>query len=526
MADAARIEVARERVLAALTVLLAERHGCGDERFWRILLGPWVLLWVPSVAERVARVRAALDAGAVSEGDRTFPRSQLPPVDTASAVAAMKDADRFCARIDACTLAVLEGRSLPAAPEGTAWSAAAVPFRRAVLSAALDAVQATRGGRCVRHRASYLPPDVAGRLARSTRGALLPLGLPAFVLTAAPCEPAERELLGTCDLGDDDLGRVLAALLPLDLPAVFLEAFDRLAAFVDRYGGRPPRAILSANAWYFDEPFKLWAAQCAAAGTQLLGVQHGGNYGIDAVLPGQDHETAVTDRYYSWGWSGATSRADVQPMPPVKLVGRTAEPASARHDGVLYVCTVYAQGLVAFPKAAAQFDDYLDRHRRFASALAPEIAEVLRVRPHAEDSGWGVADRWRALLPGVEIESWSAPFPASVARCRLLVIDHLSTTFAEAIALDRPVVLHWSPVNAPVGQRAAETIQAFRDARILFDDPAEAAAETAVAYADVEAWWAAPARRAAVAAFRDRFASVGPDALSRWRAEVGERAGA
>ena len=166
--------------------------------------------------------------------------------------------------------------------------------------------------------------------------------------------------------------------------------------------------------------------------------------------------------------------------------------------------------------------DHFDARR--AEIMAPGYKEDAArnefITPFFEALGWDVAQRVAEAHPGLLIEQWETPFAASLASCRLFVCDHLSTTFAEALALEKPTVLFWDHADTRVRAEAAATFDELRAAGILFDEPRDAAAAVEAAYPDVASWWAAPARVAAVARFRERYARTDPNALDLWAREL------
>jgi len=77
----------------------------------------------------------------------------------------------------------------------------------------------------------------------------------------------------------------------------------------------------------------------------------------------------------------------------------------------------------------------------------------------------------------------------SLENCRLYVCDHLSTTFAEALAANKPTVLFCNPETNRLRLDAQPYFDLLRNSGILFDTPETAASAVAAVYGDVEAWW-------------------------------------
>jgi putative transferase (TIGR04331 family) len=123
-------------------------------------------------------------------------------------------------------------------------------------------------------------------------------------------------------------------------------------------------------------------------------------------------------------------------------------------------------------------------------------------------------------IPEIQIELWEEPFQKSLENCRLYVCDHLSTTFAEALAANKPTVLFCNPQTNKLRPEAQPYFDLLRGCGILCDTPEAAASIVASVYDDVETWWGTPERQAAVRLFCARFARTSPDAISLWSNEL------
>jgi putative transferase (TIGR04331 family) len=525
------------RLFAVLGRALAELHReRWEERTTRLLLGPWAFSYLSAQIDRWERLALAArsHSGLVAWG--IDPGLDSVPADTLDAVERLKgDVANLECMTPMMRALGIDVRPLPAArpplPSDTPPLPAGEPsiaiaavtrpprsFARRAAEAVMRMALATRGGPVVALRGAHFAPAVQIAMMRASRLAIAPLPDSGAVPRAA-VDSAQRARLAPLDFGTTGLERHLSSAIVHDLPVCFLEGYAGLRAAAAQIGPFP-KAVLSANAWHYDEPFKLWAASAAGERTVLLGVQHGGNYGIDACSPSEEHETAVTDVFYTWGWTGETTRAKTVPMPAPKLVGREAWTPDPARRGILLVTTSTPRYSLQLDRGPEGFERTLDRQRRFVLALSDARFAELRVRPHREDSGWGIAERLTAARPGVTIETWQVPFDASLAAARLFVCDHLSTTFAEALAARRPTVLFWDPADTPIRDAARDVFEGLRAAGILFDDPESAARAVDAAGDDVAAWWGEPARVHAVAAFAGRFARTSAGASREWVAEL------
>lgn len=522
----AHVNALYEDMLPRLADGLNRLHGVQHPvRYWRIVAGPWLHIYLSVLYDRFRHLEAALAAYPALTTIGLAREAFVTPADTQDFAAFLLE-DAYNLQLYTAMLAAM-GRRFAVAGADTRQSAGYVKGQvgswkqRALRWVARHYVgSAAATGATVLLKDTYFPKKVLLALCLRRFGRILPSLGAAAAPAIAGGQHALRAALGGIALGESEFARCVAAMLPADVPTCFVEGYAAIGAAAAAFYPRRTTAICSANGWYYDEIFKQWAAASAVRGTALLGVQHGGNYGALAMMPSEEHETAIADRYYTWGWQRAGSAATVVPMPAPKLIGRAAR-ASSLGGGVLWVATIAPRYLVQFPWVPGDFATYLDWQQRFAGRLDAATFAQLRLRPHREDNQWQLVDRLAATFPQLRVEGWDISFEESLRQCELYVCDHLSTTFIEALAANTPTILFWETRSNKLRPEALPYYALLREAGILFDDPAAAAAAVnAVMATGADIWWAAPARQRTVAAFCARFARTSADALDAWDAEL------
>ncbi|WP_426208436.1 LIC12162 family transferase [Massilia sp. TWP1-3-3] len=510
------------RLADALNRLHGEQHPV---RYWRIVVGPWLHIYLSVLYDRFRHLEAALAAYPALTTIGLAREAYVTPADTQDFAAFLLE-DAYNLQLYTALLAAM-GRRFPVAGADMRQAAGYVKGQpgswkqRAMRWVARRYVAvAAASGATVLMKDAYFPKKVLLALCLRRFGRILPSLGAAAAPALAGGQQALRAALSGVALGESAFARCVAAMLPTDLPTCFVEGYGAIGAAAAAHYPRRIKAICSANGWYYDEIFKRWAAASALRGTALLGIQHGGNYGALAMMPSEEHEIAITDRYYTWGWQRTGCAAMVAPMPAPKLIGRAARSACPG-GGILWVATIAPRYLVQFPWVPGDFATYLDWQQRFAGALDAATFARLRLRPHREDNQWQLVDRLAASFPQLPVEGWDVSFEQSMRQCELYVCDHLSTTFIEALAANTPTILFWETRSNKLRQEAVPYYALLREAGILFDDPAAAAAAVnAVMATGAEIWWAAPERQRAVAAFCARFACTDAHALDAWDAEL------
>lgn len=514
-----------ERALTLLGEAMNSIHGTGySNRYWRIVIGPWLYWYVSVVYDRYACLKAALDRYPDFETVGLSETAFVTPSSTIEFVQFSQE-DSFNLQIYTKILGSL-GKSFPRkeaklAQHPSSNRSFSAPWKDR-LRHPVEKIMATVGNLIspsIALKASYFSKPAEIQLMLKTGRRLLPLwGQVSY--SASPKNSSDlRDKLKQISLGQGKFEECLSAMLFSDMPTCFIEGYKNVCSDAEKFYPKKIKAIFSATAWSFDEYFKHWAALSADRGTLLLGAQHGGNYGGQAMLPNEDHETAIADYYYSWGWKRTDCVAKVIPMPATKLLGRKIIGASNLKPGILLTVAVRTRYLLQLSSLPKYFQNYLSWHCRFAKTLSKEIMASVRVRPQHADFGWDITQRLKESFPSVPIETWEVSFQESLANCRLYVCDDFSTTFAEALAANRPTILFWDPQINELRHEARPYYDLLRKNGILFDTPEDAGAAVNRVYDDVEAWWNEPERQAAIQAFCEQFARTSSGGFDLWAAE-------
>ena len=522
--DHERLKEIHERLIGALAAALNRRHGLERPvRYWRMQLDPWLVNYVSIVWDRWECVRAALSAeGRLRTLAYEAPGPPLPPLDYAHALRLVfTDAwnHRLCAEI------------LESAGSGR------VDVERLASAGPPDPPPAAGNRRfspfdLVDRLLSLLPGAPAAVLYKSffAKSALVRLSL-ALRQTPRwhrsefrwPVELADdggpsRASLELGPAPADDFEKFLFRRLPYDLPSVHWEKFVALRARAERVRSRP-RVILTANAHWGDEVFKVWAAERVFAGARYVTMSHGG--GLPLKFNAMSFEEDVADAKTVWGVPRHPKHVR---LPSNKLVTRRV--ASSRELLAVLGGEMprYQYRAQSAPMAGQQLAEY-ELVCAFHDALAPAVRAAFAVRPYA-DQGicWNTSARYTDRL-GAERVSASGSYESFLARARLIVCTYPETTLSEAMASGLPVILVYPAGLWETAPEMDSLLAQWREAKIAFDDPRAAAAHVEAVWDDVEGWWESPAVRRAREEFFSKALDLSADWLPRWRKFIDDEAG-
>jgi putative transferase (TIGR04331 family) len=297
------------------------------------------------------------------------------------------------------------------------------------------------------------------------------------------------------------------SLIVEQIPTVYLEGYCELQrTLVKLPWPNRPKVIFTSTSYNSDDVFKAWAALLVDRGTPLVIGQHGGNMGSALFSSTEDHEVAISDRYLTWGWSDGHFKQ--YPNVALKLVGRGSGAWNPKGH-LLLVSSVmprYSYVMGSFTVAESQVNSNLEDQYRFIRSLQKEIYNKLAVRLYIPDWGWSQVSRWRDQFPDVYIDQGSGKIEPLVKNCRLYVATYNATTFLESLSQNIPTIVFWNPKHWELRPGAVPYFDKLRQIGILHACPEDAAAKVNEIWGSVEEWWSGSDVQDVRSAFCSRFA--------------------
>lgn len=307
---------------------------------------------------------------------------------------------------------------------------------------------------------------------------------------------------------------LLYELIPKAMPLCYLENYN---AYKDNVKSLNPIKIVgSAVGWYFNEEFKFFAAESFLKGAKLIYFQHGGGYGMSLSIP-PEKISLEKDIFYTWGWT-LNNENKTKPLPSPYL-SNLKNSSSPQMDNILFVGNS-THKYISYLSSRFLPDDmpkYFKDKKTFFDSLESNIKNKMLYRPHNE-IGWEEVDRVNRLLQGVRLVP-DGRLTDWMKKVKLVVIDHFSTTFLEAMTIDVPCVCFWDYESNLVRPEVAHFFDSLRDVGILHGRPELAAKKVNSVYADPLSWWKNEDVQGVKNIFCQQFACTSKDWLEKWKIE-------
>lgn len=514
-------------------------------RYWQILIGPWLLHFLHPLYDRHVHLTEALRLRPDLRTILLDPASFQTPADVRTLVdgvcgdlynlqlfSQLLCEMGFSFPVREAHLKSVPGTVSVPGTERSAGRESAAPLKRIAKKGMLLAENAARRLQGKMWQIALCDiacsSSMAWALAWKTGLKALPLRLEEtpFLETSGPLFDRRRN--GLSDLPvEDEFERLFVRCLPRNLPCLYLEDFHRAREEALRRTPRIPPVILSGNGWYFNEPFKFLAAEAAERGSRLAAVQHGGGYGVFRYSALERHESRVGDSWMVWGWAEPPAKGKNLPHHRISAALRLkAAPNRAKGESpILFVATAQPRYLYRFHSApvGSQWEEYFDWQIRFMASLSPQARDRLLFRPYPQEHGHAVRTRLTERFPDLRWDG-ARPYYRRLKESRLVVVDHVATTFLESLAVNAPTVLFWDAERWEVRPEAEPHFESLRRAGILLGSPEEAAEAVSRIQGDPAAWWKGAEVQAARERFVRRFALGREDWLECWSRALEEEA--
>jgi putative transferase (TIGR04331 family) len=347
----------------------------------------------------------------------------------------------------------------------------------------------------------------------------------------SPCSPrvftteesVDRRLREQIELPhtDDQFESLLTKIVPTQVPKVYLECYSSFRQKSLKYFPKKTQVIVTTNGLYGNEGFKFWAAEILENTGKLIGGQHGGTYGSALWLGNESHETKVSDRYFTWGWGDQTDPKLVA-LPVAQLIKLKNIIKPNPNGCILWPAMsspLYFYRMFSMPLGPS-YVFYRHDQERFAYLVNREVYELLMLRLYSENYGWDEENRWRAIEPNLQTYKGKKSIFQQLSDCRLCVSTYNSTTFLETFSANYPTIIFWNPKYFELRKSAQPYYDFLRNAEILHDSPESAAAKVNDIYRDPMAWWLSIEVQEAKNRFCQKFALTNRQWFSDWKEEI------
>jgi len=361
----------------------------------------------------------------------------------------------------------------------------------------------------------YLNKHGTGVFSLSRKMGWFQLGVPSLQDEGFSQQTLDRRKI-TFAYSNSEFKNILQGFIPDALPVSFFEEYcgRRNTSLKFLYKKKTNTMFISNTLWVNDT-LKFLMAELRDKDGKIVGRQHGGGYGHYVITTVERVEREISDYFITWGWDDERHCPTV-PLPAPKLsdIANT----HYKNDGnMLFIGThapMYMYRYQSYWIPEFVYFKYYPMKQIFFQELKESVKKHILYRPYGSEYGWNERKRIQKMLPHV-IFDISSPIQ-TMKTCSLVVIDHPSTSFLEALVINVPTIIFWDDEQCPMREEAKPYFQLLIDAGILYYNPADAAKKVNEIANEPEIWWANGIVQSARKEFCDRFAWADPKWEEIW----------
>ncbi len=300
-----------------------------------------------------------------------------------------------------------------------------------------------------------------------------------------------------------------------DLPSSLIEYYFALNSKISKLKIYP-KIIVTANLHWGNIIAKFWFAAQISKGTKLVVLEHGGS--LPAYKELFDFEEDIADSRGTWFLPYHSKHFQV---PPSKIVGVKSYKLNKRENkNKGYLCIVsseharYVYRLHFYPMSK-QCLTTLDLIVDFYSKLQINIQHVSRVKSYL-NQGWNTRDRFSKIM-GPEKIIKTDNLKEAMEYSHIIVCSYPETTFSEAMATGVPTILLYPDHLYERNPISYSLIKILKSAKIIFTNSDEAAEHINQIWKDPDKWWSSNVTINARAVFLKQALNINTNWVNDWK---------
>lgn len=323
------------------------------------------------------------------------------------------------------------------------------------------------------------------------------------------------------DLSTNDFfSKIILNTLRINMPMSFIENYKKEYERSQQHYPYFSKAIIGTG--FVGEPLRFWGARFKERGMIKIGMQHGGPYGPIKQTSYEFLEHKFCDHYIDWGYATTVKVVAAPEISNCEKIYKKNNIDVTKNNTILWVTSEFhrypSSELIHSLRSGYLESIYYDWQYKILSHLSPEIFSklIMRLRHTSFSNRWmKIQEKFTNL--NIYKPTNGPSFYEQIWTAKLLLFDNLNTTYLHGFAMNIPSILFFDEQIWPIRSESRPYFDSLYKVGIFHNKP-ESAYEmiNRVANNPFE-WWLQKEVQQARKEYCDRFLSISPDWMTRWK---------
>lgn len=273
------------------------------------------------------------------------------------------------------------------------------------------------------------------------------------------------------------------------MPSSYLEKYSLVGKAVENMKWAKRPKIIFTSHFMTKTLQSRYTADCLEKNESKLVIgQHGGVYGQYLFSSMQDFEIDISDKYLTWGWHNTNEK--IIPFGVIKNLKKNKY--NPNNENLLMIMrsqSRYTHRLNSY-SGTNQIKKYYDENIELCKNLNPKIKEEnLLLRFHARKFGWDEEKLFKNKLKKVRIDMGYEKISKLLSSAKLVLHTYIGTGYLETLASNIPTIIFANTKECLLNEQTLIDLNALKETNIYHENYSSAVKFINSNWDNISSWW-------------------------------------
>ena len=309
----------------------------------------------------------------------------------------------------------------------------------------------------------------------------------------------------------DEFIKLISVMVPMHMPKEYIECYTSNREIANRMSMESPNVqiVMLRCPVEINTGIRFYVAERIHEGAKLISFQHGGGYGTKDYISHEELEIDLCDKYLSWGWKSENKNAKDFFMTKTNWVNRCKYNSNGDILLVGGSCRRYFYNLLE-GQVPVYNKIQIDYNKRLIRNIDKNLYSTLLYRFQWKFFSYNEIDEVLNDFPDLRISTREneGHFYRLFYDSRLVIATTNYTAFLQSFFVNKPTLLLWDPEYFTVRDSAKEYYNLLHDAGILYYSPELCAKKVNEIHQNPMEWWMTAEVQAAKNEYCEHFCRI------------------